>query len=571
MAAVAAVAAAAAEAALISLLVIGLPRLRAALRAGLRRLRHATAGRRWAKALGLASAALPACEAAALVGPDSEGGADLIQILSALTRTAAVCWWAFRSAARYKAMEARHAAAGSLGSEEHARELSEAHRREARRLLEMAQYRGGIYIKACQLAVSVQAAALPPEYREVLASLQDRVPPRSFDRIRRALVRELGRPLEDVFSEFNPDAHAAASLAQVHKARLLDGTNVAVKVQYPRLEFAVAADLATMITLSRLAAFLFPRSDFRWLFQQLQRKLLYELDFRHEAQNSQRFAALMRSRKDVAVPRVYAHLSGRRLIVMDWADGVRVSDAEGLAAVGLAPREVAVLLLDVFAESQFCAGYIHGDPHPGNILVRVRPERRNWLARVLLGSRPRPQLVLLDHGHYVELPEDLRRNYCQLWAAILLGDQKTAREAAAALGGEQAARILPELLRPRDWGPAVTREDRRRMAAEVGIGNFADLSRVLSEAPQALLDCLQLSTVVRGTATQLGATIPDRLRVHAAHAVRGMTQGALPPAKLHYVGSLGSRIRRWRLFATVFLMRMAAALGGWVQGEHVVA
>eukprot|EP00887_Chlorella_sp_A99_P002809 scaffold6.g2809.t1 len=454
-------------------------------------------------------------------------------------------------------MEARHAAAGSLGSEEHARELSEAHRREARRLLEMAQYRGGIYIKACQLAVSVQAAALPPEYREVLASLQDRVPPRSFDRIRRALV---------------------------HKARLLDGTNVAVKVQYPRLEFAVAADLATMITLSRLAAFLFPRSDFRWLFQQLQRrvragslsncsgqKLLYELDFRHEAQNSQRFAALMRSRKDVAVPRVYAHLSGRRLIVMDWADGVRVSDAEGLAAVGLAPREVAVLLLDVFAESQFCAGYIHGDPHPGNILVRVRPERRNWLARVLLGSRPRPQLVLLDHGHYVELPEDLRRNYCQLWAAILLGDQKTAREAAAALGGEQAARILPELLRPRDWGPAVTREDRRRMAAEVGIGNFADLSRVLSEAPQALLDCLQLSTVVRGTATQLGATIPDRLRVHAAHAVRGMTQGALPPAKLHYVGSLGSRIRRWRLFATVFLMRMAAALGGWVQGEHVVA
>jgi hypothetical protein len=116
----------------------------------------------------------------------------------------------------------------------------------------------------------------------------------------------------------------------------------------------------------------------------------------------------------------------------------------------------------VFAQQTCAVGFTHGDPHPGNLLVRPRPEPPSLTERLLGGGAPRPQLVLLDHGVYVELPEALRRLYCQLWGAIVLGDWPTARLAAAALGGERAGRILPELLRPRDWR-AVPPDERRRV------------------------------------------------------------------------------------------------------------
>ncbi|KAI7845854.1 hypothetical protein COHA_000588 [Chlorella ohadii] len=409
----------------------------------------------------------------------------------------------------------------------------------------------------------------------ILQSLQDKVPPRPFADVDCTLQRELGAPAEQLFAEFEREATAAASLAQVHRAVLHDGTPVAVKVQYPGLQEAVAADLATMLTLADASNRLFPATSWRWLFEELRRQLKYELDFTNEARNAARLAQCMAGRRDVAVPRTYPALCTPHVLTMEWVEGCKVTDVECLEQQGFEPRAVGTLLLDAFAQMTYQDGFTHGDPHPGNIMVRPQPQvdRPSFLLRLLGPQRPQPQLVLLDHGVYIALPDDLRRNYCQLWGSFVLGDMQTARLAATGLAGEQAGRILPELLRPRDWHK-VPREERRRVRQESGINSFADVAKLLEGAPRPLLDTLRLGAVVRHSATLLGATLGDRLRINAKWAVRGMyaqhigdsaAAAAAPDARqLQFVGGLQSRLARWRLSVQVGLLRFAFWVGSLV-------
>ncbi|EFN58557.1 hypothetical protein CHLNCDRAFT_140686 [Chlorella variabilis] len=499
---------------------------------------------------------------------------------------------------RYKALAARYAADPQGAAYQQA--LAELHEHAASKLLLTIQANGGLYIKAgrlpgasawlcpaarCQaagqLAVSLNAA--PLQYRKILEALQDRVPPRPFEDANRVLLQELGAPAQELFAEFEPLATAAASLAQVHKARMHDGAPVAVKVQYPGLESAVAADLATMLILSDAGHWLFPATSWRWLFEELQRharlgsgSLQYELDFRNEATNAARLAECMAGRADVAMPRTMPQLCSSKVLTMEWVEGCRITDVECLIQQGLRPRDVGTLLLDTFAQQTYLDGFTHGDPHPGNLLVRPRPDPPSLLACLLLGGGPRPQLVLLDHGVYVTLPDHLRRLYCQLWCAIAMGDMHTARLAATELAGEKGGRILPEILRPRNWAK-VSKEERQRLRQEAGVGSFADLAAVLTEAPKPLLDSLRQSAVVRhsgkqlawmparGRATLLGATLADRLRVNATWALRGMLASKPGQGPAQFVGGLQSRLSRWRLALQVGLLRLAFWVAAVVQ------
>ncbi|KAL4442946.1 hypothetical protein ABPG77_008437 [Micractinium sp. CCAP 211/92] len=505
------------------------------------------------KATALAVVGLPAAAAAALVIKGRED-AEVVELLRSLPRTARVVWWGLWAGYKYKALASRYGS--DTASPEYQRALAELHEHAASRLLLACQANGGLYIKAGQLAVALHA--VPAQYRRTLETLQDKVPSRPFADIEHVLLQELGAPAEVLFAEFDPVATAAASLAQVHKARLHDGTQVAVKVQYPGLRASVEADLATMLILADAGHWLFPATSWRWLFEELQKQLQYELDFRNEAANAAHLAACMAGRPDVAAPATYPALCTPRVLCMEWVEGCRLTDIECITQQGLEPRQVGILLLDAFAQSTFFCGWTHGDPHPGNILVRVRSDPPPLLARLLLGagSRPRPQLVMLDHGIYFRLPDALRQLYCQLWCAIVLGDLETARVAAAQLGGERAGRILPEVLRPRNWA-AVPKEERQRVRQESGINSFADLANLLEEAPRALLDSLRLSAVVRHSATTLGATLADRLRINATWALRGMWRAGQDGGEPRFVGSLQSRLKRWRVAVQVHLLRLA--------------
>jgi len=258
-----------------------------------------------------------------------------------------------------------------------------AHRRGAGRLLDAAEALGGTLIKAGQFA-STRPDLLPTPYVEELSSLQDRVPPQPYAVIKEAVARELGRPLPEVFPDFETQPIAAASIAQVHRARFADGREVAVKVQYPGIAALIEADLAALEAIFRVVARLEPQIELQPIADYLRWTLPLELDFRREAASIEDLRNAISDRDDVVVPGVVENLTTERLLVMDLMQGVKVTDKEALIGAGIEPREVAALLVDVYADQLFARGILHADPHPGNLLVQ--PGRR------------RPRLVLLDHG-----------------------------------------------------------------------------------------------------------------------------------------------------------------------------
>jgi len=264
------------------------------------------------------------------------------------------------------------------------------HRRSAQATYRLATRLEGLPIKVCQFLGS-RADILPAEYVDVLSALQDRVPPRPLAQLRPYLERELGAPVGDVFTDLDPVPLASASLAQVHRARLRDGREVAVKIQYPEIADLVAIDLENFALLFGVLARLEPNLDLRVVLEEVQKYVPLELDFCHEAANAERMAEHLAARADVLVPAIVREWSTRRVLVMDYAPGVRVTDVAGLRALGLDPADVARRLLELFCEQLLVHGFFHADPHPGNILVQ--PEgaarglsRRYRAARV--GDRP---------------------------------------------------------------------------------------------------------------------------------------------------------------------------------------
>jgi predicted unusual protein kinase regulating ubiquinone biosynthesis (AarF/ABC1/UbiB family) len=228
----------------------------------------------------------------------------------------------------------------------------------------------GLLIKASQF-IATRADVLPDEWVSTLAGLQDRVPPRPFETIRAQIERELGRPLEASFAEFNPVPIAAASLAQVHAARMFDGRRCAVKVQYPRIEAVVNADLRNLEFTLRLLAWVEPDFDFRVIAREILKYIPMELDFINEARNSEIIAANFAQRIDVVIPRIYHDLTTRRVLTMELVEGIKVTDVDALAQAGIDKHAVAQKLIEIFTQQILRDGFFHADPHPGNILVQL--------------------------------------------------------------------------------------------------------------------------------------------------------------------------------------------------------
>ena len=281
------------------------------------------------------------------------------------------------------------------------------HRRGAARVLDTAEALGGVLIKAGQFA-STRPDLLPPAYTATLSSLQDRLPPQPSAVIEGAVTRELGRPLDEVFSGFDADPVAAASIAQVHRARLRSGREVAVKVQYPGIADLVEADLAALDAIFGAVARLEPSVRLRPIADYLRWTLPLELDFQREARSIESLRVALSGRDDVVVPETVEGLTTGRLLVMQYVEGVKVTDKNGLEGAGLDPRSVAELLNDVYAEQLFGHGVLHADPHPGNLLVQADEG----------GLR----LVILDHGLTLDLEPTFVAALGRLVAALGDGD-----------------------------------------------------------------------------------------------------------------------------------------------------
>ncbi len=237
------------------------------------------------------------------------------------------------------------------------------HQRGANRVLETAASLGGALIKACQFA-STRPDLLPAVYIRTLVPLQDSMPPRSWSEIEKAITRELGRRPHDVFAQIEHEPVAAASIAQVHRARLHNGREVAVKVQYPDITNLVATDLAVLEQIVKAIARLAPTIQLQPIVNYLKETLPLELDFEHEAESMTSLRAALAHRDDVLVPLVVPDLSTEHLLVMDYIEGIKITDREALEQAGISPHEVARLLNDLYADQMLHLGILHADPHP---------------------------------------------------------------------------------------------------------------------------------------------------------------------------------------------------------------
>lgn len=228
---------------------------------------------------------------------------------------------------------------------------------------------GPTFIKIGQV-LSTRPDILPRELIEELEQLQDRITPVPFEKIRPVLERELGEPLEEVFSEFDEEPRAAASLGQIYKARLKDnGREVAVKVQKPGLKRPVQTDLEIMAWLVEQMHANMPALqpyDLPSVVEELKEGLLNELDFSIEARNATVFNSLNQFPEQVFAPEVYAQYTTPHLIISEWIMGKPPS--RKLFSPEQA-RSIALTGGNSFFSQIVITGFFHGDPHPGNILI----------------------------------------------------------------------------------------------------------------------------------------------------------------------------------------------------------
>jgi predicted unusual protein kinase regulating ubiquinone biosynthesis (AarF/ABC1/UbiB family) len=276
----------------------------------------------------------------------------------------------------------------------------------------------GLIIKAAQFLGS-RADIMREEYVETLSLLHDRVPPRPWSEMRPLIEHELDGRIEDLYAEFDPQPVAAASLAQVYRARLEDGTDVAVKVQYPGIQRIVEWDLETIRWLSEVWARIETVLDFRPIAAEMERNAPEEIDFIHEGHAAEQIGALLADRNDVTVPRIYWQRSSRRVLTMDYLDGIKITDVAALRAAGMDTAAIADSLTDIFNVMVLRHGLFHADPHPGNLLVLPA-----------IGGGP-PRIGLVDFGLTKRLPEAFRQQVVVLTSAIIAqhrGDVSTAME-----------------------------------------------------------------------------------------------------------------------------------------------
>lgn len=292
------------------------------------------------------------------------------------------------------------------------------HERSARTVRATAIRLQGLLIKACQFAGS-RADVLPEAYVGILSQLHDQVPPRPFAEMRVWLERQLGKTVEECFAELDPVAIAAASLAQVHRGRLHDGTRVAVKIQYPDIDRIIAADLQNLAFFVRVLARIERRFDLRILLHEIRKYIPLELDFVNEAANARQFAANFAGDDRIVFPVPIDAYTCRSVLTMNFIEGIKISDVEGLRRAGIDKHEVAELLTHTYIRQILVHGFFHGDPHPGNLLVQ-----------------PGPKLVILDLGLAKEFTPELRAGVIQLTLAIIARDAHAVGEAFRELGFE---------------------------------------------------------------------------------------------------------------------------------------
>jgi predicted unusual protein kinase regulating ubiquinone biosynthesis (AarF/ABC1/UbiB family) len=402
----------------------------------------------------------------------------------------------------------------------------------ARRFRALAIAMGGVLIKLGQF-LSARVDVLPTEITEELAGLQDEVPAVPYPAIAAVIEQELGDSLAHLV-DIEQRPLAAASLGQAHRARLrrpaaavqdeADTTalhspiSVVVKVQRPGIEEVVRTDLAALRVVARWAMRYKPlrrRANVPALMEEFARTLWEELDYRAEAANAERFAAIFAEEADVAVPHVYHGYSTGRVLTLENVEGIRIDNVVGMRAVGIEPTVVAERLLDIYFKQVFQAGFFHADPHPGNIFVRPRPrstESEPTAGTDSVAATATPfQITFIDFGMMGNIQALTGENLRRVLLAVARRDTQTLTQVYNDMGfflpGADLERITEaqEALLGRLWGRSLQEMARPSRAEVQELGSqFKDLLREFPfQVPQDFIYLGRAVGMLSGLTSQL--------------------------------------------------------------------
>ncbi|XP_020191300.1 uncharacterized protein [Aegilops tauschii subsp. strangulata] len=396
------------------------------------------------------------------------------------------------------------------GSADYRGKLSEVHLRSAKKLLRLCEANRGFYVKAGQFVSSLRQ--VPKEYISTLSCLQDQATPCKYQDIKIVIEQNLGRDLHGIFLEFDEHPIAAASIAQVHRGRLNNNQEVAVK--YPGLERRMKLDIMTMSLLSKYVSLIFPDYRFEKILLEFERTMSMELDFTQEAKNSERTTSCFRKNDVVKVPHVFWELTTKEVLTMEFCTGHKVDDLDFLRKADISPTKVAKALIELFGEMIFIHGFVHGDPHPGNILVSPRGQGRF-------------SLVLLDHGIYKELDPKFRLDYCKLWKALISLDVQKILELGEQFGVGKYAKYFPLIFTGRTidsksaLGTQISGEEKTRIKQDLNSLGMDDISSFMESLPPDFLVILRTDGLLRSILGNLGAPRHVRLLAYAKCAIYG--------------------------------------------------
>jgi aarF domain-containing kinase len=252
----------------------------------------------------------------------------------------------------------------------------------------------------------------------------------SFKQVRKLFKEQIGKDIFDVFDYFEELPIASGSIAQVHKARLANTFEyVAVKVQHPKIITQTKGDFHVVRLSCNLGEYFFPGVKLSWIYNDFVQNMTQEVDFIKEAENIRKARKLFKSEKNVIIPRVYGSLSSNRILTMSFEQGKSVTDLEYLKKNKISPNVVSKMMNHFFNRQIFIYGFVHADPHQGNVFVRKELNEKGF---------PVLKLILLDFGLFMELNDNVKNSYSNLWRGIYLQNEKIIKDACDNLGVKEA-------------------------------------------------------------------------------------------------------------------------------------
>lgn len=397
--------------------------------------------------------------------------------------------------------------------------------RTGKALLKLFQKNSGIYIKLGQ-HLSALEYILPPEFCTIMSILQNEAPQSSIEEVQKVFQEDFeGKKIDDLFDDFDETPIGAASLAQVHTAKLKEtGQPVAIKVQHHSIQSYAEVDMFVVSLAVQAVKYFFPEFEFDWLADEMRTNLPKELDFLQEAlnservqwnfkQNSQRYPGVFETLK---IPRIIWKQTTSRVLTMEYCPGAKVTDLNFMHDNGIDPYLVSKRLAQIFSEMIFIHGFVHCDPHPGNVFVRLKDKKRirNWW---ILSQKPEWELVLLDHGLYKELSTDFRLSYARLWKSVIEGDIEAIKKTCKDIGAGDAYRLFSSVLTHRTWSSVSVRSistqttlEEIQLIKERAPGYLVQVADFLAKIPRPLLLLLKTNDLLRSIERTL--TEPGDLR-----------------------------------------------------------